>query len=96
MRLRIRHYRELAGMTQVELARAIGKTHRSVQQWEAGTVWPNAETAASICDVLHCTPNDLFGWDIKQNRPEPPTPELTDEQARILDAINTLKEKGLL
>lgn len=96
MKLRVKHYRELAEMTQAELASAIGKSWRSVQQWEAGTVWPNAETVVSLCETLRCTPNDLFGWEIPQNRTELPKPELTDEQARILDAINTLKEKGLV
>lgn len=96
MRLRIKHYREREGMTQPELAKAIGKSFRSVQQWESGAFQPNAAVIVSICEVLRCTPNELFGWEIPENRAEPPKPALTDEEAKILDAINTLKEKGLI
>ena len=60
--MHIREYRKAAGMTQRELADAIGKTYVTVQSWEKGTTYPNADSLLQMCSLFNCTPNDLLGW----------------------------------
>lgn len=93
MKLAISQYREQKGMTQKELALAIGKSTRSIQQWESGDFYPTAKDLMSICEVLGCSPNEIFAWG--QNS-APSSCELTESEQTVLDAINTLKEKGLI
>lgn len=104
MTLRVKHYRELADMTQTELAEAIGKTSRSVQQWEAEECYPNSAAVLDMCEVLHCSPNDLLGWGAGTGRDGPAdaprkklaAPQPTSELLRVMSAIDVLRENGLL
>ena len=39
----LRPYRQAAGLTQSELARAISTSRQNIQKWECGACWPSAE-----------------------------------------------------
>lgn len=60
---RIRAMREGAGMTQTELAEAIGYRNPSsitfIEQGEAGI---KADVLILLCTKLNTSPNELFGW----------------------------------
>ena len=56
----IRHYRELAGMTQSELAQLLRINQRAVSQWETGETIPRADKLPQLARILGCTINDLF------------------------------------
>ncbi len=61
---RIKILREQRGITQKELASAIGKTETTIRNWEhgrSGLDW--FEAVAHLCKALGCTPNDLFGYE---------------------------------
>lgn len=94
MELMISRYREQRGLTQKELAAAIGKSARSIQQWESGDFYPTAKDVVNICTVLNCSPNELFAWGEQTGVTN--TCTLTESEQAVLDAINTLKEKGLI
>lgn len=48
------------GMTQQQLADAVGLTDAAVCQHENGQRKPNLELIRKYCEVLHCTPNELL------------------------------------
>lgn len=56
MRYRVRHtlkqWRMLAGLTQVELAKAIEKDQSTIVRWEKGETQPKADDIAKIEQVL--------------------------------------------
>lgn len=83
MNLKVRAYREAAGMTQQELAKAIGKSFRTIQAWERDQSYPNAESIWKLCEVFDTDPNDLLGWWDDHARPE--APDLTPEEAEVLE-----------
>lgn len=62
MNLKLRGYRESAGMTQQQLAKLIHKSFRTIQTWERGESFPNAEAVWDLCVLFGCDPNDLLGW----------------------------------
>lgn len=53
--------RERAGLTQKELAIAIGVTDRTISHWETERRVPNLSPAqtADLCDLLNCTVREL-------------------------------------
>ena len=57
---RIRHFRELRGMEQKELARKIGITANSVSNWENGRSRPDVNLLPGICDALQISLYSLF------------------------------------
>ncbi len=58
---RIRHYRELSGMEQKEMAARIGITGNSVCNWEKGRGRPDINLIPQICSILNISLYDLFG-----------------------------------
>lgn len=57
---KIRQLREQAGLTQKQLAEAVGVDQSAVARWESGENHPTAERIMQIADVLGCNPGDLF------------------------------------
>jgi transcriptional regulator with XRE-family HTH domain len=58
---RIKELRERKGISQSELARAIGKTETTVRNWEHGRTgmdWVKA--VIDMCEALECSPSDLI------------------------------------
>lgn len=55
----IRHYRELRGLNQSELARRIGISPQAVQHWEHGNAEPRSKLLPKIAQVLGLEPRDL-------------------------------------
>lgn len=62
MDLYIRAMRKKAGMTQAELADAMGVTISTIGNWEREITTPDAEQLWNCAVALGCTPNDLLGW----------------------------------
>ena len=51
--------RMAAGMTQAQLAEAIGCTQKDVSRWEAGLYEPGVLTVKKMAQALHCSMDDL-------------------------------------
>lgn len=62
MNLNIKARREAAGMTQQELAKAAGKSFRTIQSWERDLSYPNAEMVWRLCEIFKVDPNEFLGW----------------------------------
>ncbi len=56
----IRHFRKRKGLTQAELATALGVTPSAVTMWENGDREPNIATIRKLCEVLGCTADELI------------------------------------
>ena len=52
--------RKAAGMTQAQLAEAIGVERAALGKWEIGANWPSARILPALADVLLCTVDDLY------------------------------------
>lgn len=82
MKLKLRRYREERGLTQSELAKAIGKSFRTVQAWEREESFPNAEMVWKLCEVFETDPNDFLGW--YEEHPRADAPTLTRDESEIV------------
>lgn len=60
MGAKIRQYRERAGLTQKELAAAVGVDPSAVSYWENGQTAPTMNNLVKVASVLNCKPGDLF------------------------------------
>ena len=58
------------GITQAELAEAIGKSERTVVKIEKGEGNPKLDTLSQIVDVLKLSPSALFKPDDRLERPQ--------------------------
>lgn len=94
---RFKEFRENAGYTQKELAKLIGKSHVTVQSYEKGTSFPNADTLLKMCDVYDTDPNDLLGWyiDHPRERPRPSDPDRA-ELLRCYDQCTPERQGALM
>ena len=56
----LRRRRIAAGLRHEHVAVATNRTKESVRAWEVGRANPSAIDIGRLCDVLGCTPADLF------------------------------------
>lgn len=83
---RIIQLRKEQGMTQYDLADALGISQNQISRYERGAFNPSVETLADLARVLNTTPDYLLGF---SNTPHPdappaPAPDLTEPQAELL------------
>lgn len=62
MNLKIREFRDGLGLTQKQFAKSIKKSVGTIQSWEAGDSYPNAEAICVMCELFGTDPNTLLGW----------------------------------
>lgn len=92
MELVLKQVRERSGMTQQQVANAIGIKVATYRTWEQGSVKLTLENAYIISDVLGCTPNDLCDWYATHPR-EGDAPASQGER-RLVSAYGALSEEG--
>lgn len=56
---KLRAARQAAGMTQTQLADAVGCYQKDISRWEAGTHEPGAQTLKKLAKALSCSMDDL-------------------------------------
>ena len=82
MNFKLGEYRESRGLTQKELARLIGKSIGTIQSWEYGDSYPNAEMLWRLCEFFDTDPNTMLGWYDEHPRDE--APPLMPDEAEIV------------
>lgn len=55
----IKEYREELGMTQVQLAAALGVAQNHISRWERGTVSPSVDTLRKMAEIFSCRMDDI-------------------------------------
>lgn len=58
----IRRLRKAAKYTQKSLADSLNVKQSTVSRWENGIDHPNMENLPALAALLHCTTDDLFGY----------------------------------
>lgn len=61
MNIRMKQARAEKGLSQAELARLVGVSRQTVNMIENGDYNPTIALCRSICRVLECTLDELFG-----------------------------------
>lgn len=56
----IRAIRKLQGITLEEVGNSLGVSKQFIVKLEQGLRTPNLSQLVDICEVLHCTPNDVL------------------------------------
>ena len=56
---KLKQARQAAGMTQAQLAEAIGCKQKDVSRWEAGLIEPGVLTVKKMAQALGCSMDDL-------------------------------------
>lgn len=87
--LHIKRLRTECRMTQRELAKAVNKSYVTIQSWEKGTSYPNAESILDMCSLFGCTPNDLLGWYDNHQRP---AEEMSSDERTLIGSYNKCDE----
>ena len=67
--------RERAGYTQKAAAIELGVSTQAVSYWETEARFPNIETLMKVCDLYHCTADEILGrvsMDIQAYKKDPP------------------------
>lgn len=55
----IKQYREELGMTQAQLAAALGVAQNHISRWECGIVSPSADTLRKMAEIFSCRMDDI-------------------------------------
>lgn len=79
---RIREVRNRAGLSQAELANALGRTQGTVSSWEAGRRAPGLDDLVAVADALGINVGELFAG--AQRNGETPALILRAEAGRLL------------
>lgn len=83
--IRLRELREAAGLEVKDMCRKLGVADSRYRKWESGTNGVPLDYALMICDVLHCTLDELSGH----------TPKvLTEDERNLLDLYRACSPQG--
>lgn len=58
---KIRHFRELRGLSQKDLAQRIGVTNSRISNWEQGLNRPDVDNLLLLCESLEVSADKLLG-----------------------------------
>ena len=70
--------RKRAGMTQADVAEALGIERATVGMWETGISWPSARVLPDLADLLCCSIDELYSApesDTSSGAAAPPSPQ---------------------
>lgn len=79
-------------LTQIQLAKKIGVTNKTISKWENGKCMPDYSIIKSLCSTLDISVNDLLnGEDIEVNNPKNDVQMLS-----ILKRISILEKEKMI
>lgn len=58
----IKDARNAAGLTQAQLAEAVGVSRVHITDYERGKKWPNVQRLVRICKALGTSPDKILGF----------------------------------
>ena len=83
--IKLRELRDAAGLEVKDMCRKLGVADSRYRKWESGTNGVPLDYALMICDVLHCTLDELSGH----------TPKvLTEDERHLLDLFRACSQQG--
>lgn len=93
MNLKLRKCREEMGLTQRQFAKKIGKSVGTIQAWEGGLSYPNAEAIWDMCVLFGTDPSEFVGWWDEHPRTTEQTSGLTREESLLVGKYRTLDRR---
>ena len=85
---RIKDLRASRGLSQRDLGISLNCTDVTVSRYETGQRDIDSETICKLCEIFGCTADYLLGRSLL------PTPELSDEEARLLQAYRRCDDRA--
>lgn len=85
---RIKDLRISKGLSQRDLGLSLNCTDVTVSRYETGQRDIDSETICKLCEIFGCTADYLLG------RSPIPTPDITDEEARLLQAFRRCDDRA--
>jgi transcriptional regulator with XRE-family HTH domain len=65
LKQKIKELRSKKGLTQAKLALQMQIKPNTVAAWELGYSSPECSRIPLLCEILDCTPNELFEFEVK-------------------------------
>jgi len=93
---RLRSFREKRGLTQQDLAQAVGTTMMLISRYERGMHLPAADKVVALARVLHVTTDALLRGDRKGEEPVPFENIRLFERMKILDHLPRSEQNTVL
>lgn len=59
--INLKQIREQRGLSQTEIATALGVSRSAVAMWETSPACPRGKTVVQLAEVLDCSIDELFG-----------------------------------
>lgn len=59
--LLLKEFRTKSQLNQREVADLLSTSQAHYHRLESGKSYPNSKQIIKLCEIFHCTPNDLFG-----------------------------------
>lgn len=89
----LRELRKQRGMSQEEMAAALQISRQSISKWENGSAMPELDKLLQLCELFHCTLDDLLKGEMKE---EPQFDKLEYEKEMRTEAILTMAGVGMI
>lgn len=70
MKMRIRVLRQAQGLSQVQVADALGISPPAVCKWETGRAIPSGDKLPALATLFRCTIDDLYEQDARALPPD--------------------------
>lgn len=86
--MRLKELREEKGLTQTEVATAIGGSQSNLAKWEKEKVEPTADAICKLADFFNVSTDYLLGRSDELGSvvmPAPTAPALSDDERKLLD-----------
>jgi transcriptional regulator with XRE-family HTH domain len=93
---RLRALRDKRGLTQEDVAQAIGATLMMISRYERGVHLPTAERIVALAQVLHVTADALLSGDRKGETPVPFENLRLFERMKVLDRLPRAEQNTVL
>lgn len=88
----IKLHRKIMKLTQSELAKELGVSQTTINQWEIGKYLPSLSVSKVLCDVFNIEPNYLFGTTDINNKAFSLS-DLNAQARQLITRINMLDDE---
>lgn len=85
---KIRDLRAIRGLKQSDLAKMLNCSNTAISNYETGLRDVDSETICKLCEIFGCTADYLLGRSLL------PTPEISAEEARLLQAYRRCDDRA--
>jgi len=82
---RVRHLRQMRGLSQTMLGKAVGVTFQQMQKYESGLNRISASTLVCVCNTLKVTPMEILGGLLDQ--------EMQSEDLKVLEKLHVAEDR---